>query len=108
MPPDPPDGPKAIPPFKEYLDFVSPETWKLLHDENVSFRHGDKYEFRVIGKEIYDQLSNSPHIDRLREATGTIQLDVRIAFWNSETGIEYETLIVRTENGIEVVRRILL
>jgi hypothetical protein len=64
---------------------------------------------RVTGiKAIYDQLSNSPHIDRLKEATGTTQFDVRIAFRDSETGIEYETLIVRTANGIEAVRRMCL
>jgi hypothetical protein len=35
-----------------------------------------KYEFRVMGEtEIYDKLSNSPHIDRLKEATGTTPFD---------------------------------
>jgi hypothetical protein len=102
---DPYEGPNAMPAFREYLQLVSPETWNLLKHPNVSFLYLDKFEFGVIGiKEVFDQLSNAPHVDRLVEATGTIQFDVKISFRESETGIEYETVIARTKNGIEVLK----
>ena len=100
------DGPNAMPAFREYLEFVSPDTWALLKHSNVSFHYLDNFEFGVLGmKEIFDQLSNPPHIQRLIEATGLIQFDVRISFGDSETGIRHETLIAHTKNGIEVIRR---
>jgi hypothetical protein len=99
------EGPNAMPAFREYLNFVAPETWALLKHSNVAFHYGDRFEFGVIGiREIFDQLSNPPHIERLIEATGLIQFDVRISFRDSETKIEHETLIAHTENGIEVFR----
>jgi hypothetical protein len=100
------DGPNAMLAFKEYLQLVSPETWELLKAPNVSFPYLDRFEFGVIGtKEFFDQLSNPPHIDRLKEATGTIEFDVRITFREFQTGLEYETVIARTKNGIEVLKR---
>jgi len=104
-PPDPYEGPEAIQAFNEYVHFVSPETAELLHHRNVAFVYMEKYEFRVMGEsEIYDKLSNSPHIDRLKEATGTTPFDVRISFLDSLTGIEHETVIAHTKNGIEVLK----
>ena len=92
-------------PFSEYLQLVSPETLALLKHKNVSFRYRGQYEFRVIGtRGIFDQLSNSPHIDRIKDATSNNQLDVRISFVDSKTGIEYVTLITHTRNGVAVFR----
>ena len=92
-------------PFSAYLQLVSPETLALLKHKNVSFRYRGQYEFRVIGtRGIFDQLSNSPHIDRIKDATSNNQLDVRISFVDSKTGIEYVTLITHTRNGVKVFR----
>jgi hypothetical protein len=92
-------------PLGAYLQFVSPETLVLLNNENVAFRYRGKYEFRVIGtRHIFDQLSNSPHIDRIKDATSNNQLDVRISFADSKTGTEYVTLIAHTRDGINVFR----
>lgn len=87
-------------PLSAYLQFVSPETLVLLNNENVAFRCRGKYEFRVIGtRHIFDQLSKSPHIDRIKDATSNNQLDVRISFVDSKTGTEYVTSIAHTRNG---------
>src|ERR1700747_1118521 len=103
-PPDPYEGPEAIQAFNEYVRFVSPDTAELVHQLNVDFVYMEKYEFRVMYEtEIYDKLSNSPHIERLKEATGTTPFDVRISFLDSLTGIEHETVIAHTKNGIEVL-----
>jgi hypothetical protein len=95
-----------MPAFREYLQFVSPETWDLLKHPNIGFNYGDRFEYHVLGlKDVFEQLSNPPHIDRLKEATGTIQFDVRITFREFETGLEHETVIAHTKNGIEVSKR---
>ena len=92
-------------PFSAYLQSVDPETLALLKHNKVSFRYHGQYEFRVMEiRDIFDQLSNSPHIDKIKDATANDQLDVTISFVDSTTGTEYVTLITHTRNGIKVFR----
>jgi hypothetical protein len=92
-------------PFSAYLQSVSPETIALLKHDHVSFRYREKFEFQVMRiRKLFDQLSNSPHIDKIKDAAGKDRRDVRISFVDSKTGIEYVTLIAHTRNGVRVFR----
>jgi hypothetical protein len=55
-------------PFIAYLQTIGPETLALLKNGNVSFQYREKYEYRVRVRSIFDQLSNSPYIDKIKEA----------------------------------------
>jgi hypothetical protein len=88
--------------FSAYLQSVSPETLVLLKQGNVSFRYRGQYEFRVTGvRDIFDQLSNSPHIDRIKDAASNNPLGVRISFVDSKTGTEFVTLIAHTRKALK-------
>ena len=55
-------------PFIAYLQTIGPETLTLLKNGNVSLRYREQNEYRVRVRSIFDQLSNSPHIDKIKEA----------------------------------------
>jgi hypothetical protein len=91
-------------PFTVYLQNVSPETLALLRHPSVSFQYRENYQYRVGQRHLFNQLSNSPHIDRLREAARHNQLEVRISFVDPPAGIEYVTRIAHTRGGVKVFR----